>query len=82
MGWLATSLLLSIVLTVVLNVALRAWPRSGERLDDWMRDVAAPRRDDPRPPGDRGVRVIVPWKAMLVGSLVLTVVLNLVLWIL
>jgi hypothetical protein len=82
MGWLATSLLLSVVLTVVLNVALRAWPRSGERLDGWMRDVATPRPDSPRGPDDRVARVIVPWKAMLVGSLVLTVVLNLVLWVL
>ena len=73
------SLLLSIVLTVGLNVALRAFPRSGERVDRWITDISTPR---PGPDGreDR-VRVIVPWKAMIVGSIVLTVLLNLLLWL-
>ena len=84
MQWLWYSLVASVVLTVVLNAAIRLWPggaeRSARRLDDWAQRHAAPpsdgrsvRRDEPR------VRVIVPWKAMLLASVVLTVVLNVVL---
>lgn len=77
-----TSIVLSVVLTVVLNVALRASPRSRQRLDQWSTDLATPRHDPPGGPRGTGTRVIVPWKAMLIGSLALTVVLNLVLWLL
>jgi hypothetical protein len=59
----------SVVLTIVLNLGARAFPRAGERsarrLDDWA--SAQP----------SGVRVYFPWKAMLVGSIALTIVLNL-----
>ena len=62
--WLWFSILASVVLTVVLNVALRAFPPAGPR---------------PRQEPDRSrVRVIFPWRLMLAGSLLLTVVLNLV----
>ena len=70
MNWLVTSLLLSVVLTVVLNVALRAFPRAGERIGE-----RAARLAEERPNGG----VFVPWKAMIVVSLVLTVGLNLLL---
>lgn len=82
MQWLWTSLIASVVLTVVLNVAIRWWPggaqRSAARLDDWAR------RQLPDPDGTDGtdgrrVRVIVPWKAMLLVSIVATVLLNVVL---
>lgn len=71
MDWLVTSIALSIVLTVVLNVALRAFPRAGERIDR-----ALVRTTAQRPGGG----VSIPWKAMIVVSLVLTVGLNLFLW--
>jgi hypothetical protein len=79
MGWLGVSLLLSVVLTIVLNVAVRAFPGAGERLARRMSELAEPRpgttRDSSR------VKVFVPWKAMLIGSVLLTVLLNLVLWL-
>ena len=71
MSPLAISITLSIVLTVALNVALRAFPRSGERLGQKVTQLA-----EDRPAG----RVWVPWKAMIVASLALTVIANLVLW--
>lgn len=76
MQWLVVSLVLSVVLTVVLNVALRLFPRAG---DDLGRRVTgfANRAADGR--GDGRVRVWFPWKAMLVGSLVLTVLVNVLL---
>lgn len=82
--WLWFSLVASVVLTVLLNVAIRLWPggaeRSARRLDDWAQRQATPPSDG-RPGGvdEPGVRVIVPWKAMLLASVVLTVLLNVVL---
>jgi hypothetical protein len=71
--WLAISIVLSIVLTVVLNVALRAFPRAGEQIDQRLTQLA-----EERPEGG----VYFPWKAMIVVSLVLTIGLNLFLWVL
>lgn len=70
-NWLVTSIVLSVVLTVALNAGLRAFPRAGQRLDERLTRAA-----DEHPNGG----VIVPWKAMIVGSLVLTIGLNLLLW--
>lgn len=70
MSWLVPSIVLSVVLTVVANVALRAFPGAGDRIDREVTRVA-----EERPGGG----VIVPWKAMVVTSLVLTLGLNLIL---
>jgi hypothetical protein len=74
--WLAFSLVASLVLTVVLNVAIRLWPgaadRGTRRLVEWT-ERQEPREIDGRP---GQVRVIAPWKAMLIASVVLTIVLN------
>lgn len=75
MQWLVVSLVLSLVLTVVVNVVLRLVPDAGERAAramDWLTD---PGRSDGR------VRVFAPWKAMIVVSIVLTIVINVVLWL-
>jgi hypothetical protein len=74
--WLVVSLVTSVVLTVLLNVAVRLWPRAADRgvdrFTDWV-DRQAP----PRPGDEPGrVRVVVPWKAMIIASVVLTVLLN------
>ena len=70
MEWLAASIVLSIVLTVVLNVVVRLFPDASER---------AARRVE-RFGSDGHTRVFVPWKAMIVVSLLATLVLNLLLW--
>jgi hypothetical protein len=75
--WLAISLVLSIVLTVVLNLAVRAFPHASERVMNGVAGRARPSIDgEPR----RRIRMFGSWKAMLLGSLVLTLVLNLALW--
>ena len=79
MSWLVISIALSVVLTVILNVGLRAFSGSA-------RHRAAPAVMEPQWPAvdqtrHRRVRVWTPWKAMIVGSLVLTIAVNLVLWI-
>ena len=69
---LLASLVLSIVLTIVLNFAVRAFPRATDRgirrLDGWAQSV---------PDDGRRLRVYFPWMAMLIGSIVLTIALNL-----
>ena len=72
MKWLAVS----VVLTVLLNAAIRLWPGAGQRSAAWFVDWAN-RQQSATPDGGPGrVRVIAPWKAMLIGSVVLTVLLN------
>jgi len=70
MEWMAVSIVLSIVLTVALNVVLRVFPDASER---------AARRLEQSESGGR-TRVYAPWKAMIVVSLLATLVLNLFLW--
>lgn len=69
-SWLVWSIVLSVVLTVVLNVALRLFPSAGRRADDGLGRLAGRRS---------GTSVYVPWKLMLVGSIVLTILLNVLL---
>ena len=77
--WLILSIVASVALTAILNLAPMLFPnasrRAQEHLVDRMRDQQ--RRIDAPEPGPR-VRVFFPWKAMLVGSIVLTVIVNLV----
>jgi hypothetical protein len=76
MEWLVASIVLSIVLTVLLNVVLWLFPGVRERTARAVENLATS-----SPADDRRTRVIVPWKAMIVASIVLTVVVNLVLWL-
>jgi hypothetical protein len=76
--WLVVSLVLSIVLTAVVNAVLWLFPRVGPWVELKLRDLA---EGTGRADADRAgrVRVIVPWRFMLIASLALTVVINLVL---
>jgi len=77
-NWLLASIVLSIGLTLVLNLLLRLWPgagRGGDRLVDW----AERQQPETRGGDGRRVQVVAPWKAMLLGSIVLTVALNVLL---
>lgn len=78
--WLLISIVLSVILTVVVNVVLRAFPGVGRRIARGVTERAQPSADRDRGSGRR-VHVWVPWKAMLVGSLVLTIVVNLAYWL-
>jgi hypothetical protein len=69
--WLAVSIVLSIMLTVVLNVAARAFPRVSQRAGQKLAEL-----DENRPQS----RAYVPWKAMIIGSVVLTIGLNMLWW--
>jgi hypothetical protein len=76
MEWLVASIVLSVVLTVVLNVVVRAVPGAGDAIGRKAHELTA---RDRHAGDDRRVRVWFPWKAMLLGSIALTVLLNLVL---
>jgi len=76
MQWLAVSIVVSVVLTVILNVALRIFPGTGRRVARGM-DHWAARASHETGTSDRRVRVWTPWKAMLIGSLILTIIVNL-----
>jgi hypothetical protein len=78
--WLVISIVLSVILTVILNIGLRAFPQAGERAARGLEQMAS--RGSERGDGDDGrARVYVPWKAMLLVSLGLTLALNLLIWI-
>ena len=80
MSWLVTSIVLSVVLTVVLNLGLRMFRGAGPRNTSPVSEPQWFEADETRT-SERRVRVWMPWKGMLLGSLILTIVVNLVLWI-
>jgi glycerol uptake facilitator-like aquaporin len=80
MTWLGISIVLSLLLTIVLNVGLRMFPDAGRRAARGLAPPSLPGADEGRERNHR-VRVWVPWKAMIVGSVILTIVVNLLLWI-
>ena len=80
MRWLLISVGLSVFLTVLLNVGLRAFPHARQRLAQSLAKLTSPTAGDPRT-NDGRVRVFIPWKAMILASVILTIVVNVVLWI-
>jgi hypothetical protein len=73
------SILLSLLLTIVLNILVRLFPGGARRASNWLDDMSA-RRTDEQTQSRRGVRIVVPWKAMIAVSIVLTVAINVLLW--
>ena len=72
------SIIGSVVLTIVLNILPLFFPNAADKLqrkieDNARRSIEQHQNDDlPK------VKVFLPWKAMLIVSVVLTVVLNLI----
>lgn len=75
MNWLVFSILASVGLTVVLNVVPRMIPGASDRVTRRIETWTAAHPDDSSLPRRR-VKVVFPWKAMLIGSLLLTLILN------
>lgn len=80
MTWLGISIVLSLLLTIVLNVGLRLFPDAGRRVVRGMTQSSS-RSAGERRPGNHRPRIWTPWKAMILVSLILTIGLNLVLWL-
>lgn len=80
MRWLVISVGLSVILTVLLNDGLRAFPAAGQRAARRLATLTSPIADGART-NDRRVRVFIPWTAMILGSLILTILVSMVSWI-
>jgi len=80
MTWLGISIVLSLLLTIVLNVGLRLFPDAGRRVVRGMTQPSLPSAGERRPSNHR-LRLWTPWKVMILGSVILTIAVNLVLWL-
>jgi hypothetical protein len=78
MTWLGVSIVLSLLLTIILNAGLRIFPDAGRRVTRGMPQHSLP-GDGVSGPSNH--RLWAPWKTMILGSVILTIVLNLVLWL-
>jgi len=80
-NFLLTSLIGSIVLTLALNLLPALFPNAAAKAErkivEKMQETHSNRVD----PNTPKVRVFFPWKAMLIGSLILTVLVNMVGWL-
>ena len=77
-NFILTSIIASVVLTFVLNILPLLFPNAAakvqKKIEDNARQAIEQHEDDDRP----RVQVFFPWKAMLIGSVVLTVLVNIV----
>jgi hypothetical protein len=82
-SWLLVSIVGSLVLTVLLNVLPMLFPKTARRAQERIIEEIQKQHnweDDADRPGPT-VKVFFPWKSMLIGSLVLTVLMNLISWL-
>lgn len=76
--FLITSLIASVVLTLVLNLAPMLFPKSSQKIERKVHDKLNESLANQESGNGPKVRVFFPWKAMLVISLLLTVLVNVV----
>lgn len=80
MNFLIVSIVGSILLTVLLNTLPLLFPNAAasvqRKMEENARRMIEQHEDDNRP----RVKVFFPWKAMLIASVVLTVLVNLISW--
>lgn len=81
MNFLIISIVASIVLTLVLNLLPLLFPKAAasaqRKLEENARRMIDQHEDEQRP----RVKVFFPWKLMIVGSIVLTLLVNLIAWL-
>jgi hypothetical protein len=77
-NFIINSIIASVVLTIALNVLTLLFPNAAakaqKKLEENAKRAIEQHEDDARP----RVKVFFPWKAMLIGSIVLTILVNLV----
>ncbi|MEE9319568.1 MAG: hypothetical protein V3U76_03900 [Granulosicoccus sp.] len=70
----------SVVLTILINVLPLLIPKSAQKVEHKLQEkISKTLTDDEQGPRQR-FRVFFPWKAMLIASLVMTVLVNVVGW--
>ena len=72
------SIIASIVLTVVLNVLPLLFPNAAAKLQKKLEENARKAIEQHGDVSRPRVKVFFPWKAMLIGSIVLTALVNLI----
>jgi len=77
-NFLVHSLIASVVLTVLLNVLPMIFPKSSQKVERKVHEKISESLAQQEEGNQPRVRVFFPWKAMLIASLVLTVVVNLI----
>jgi len=77
-NFIVLSVIASVVLTVLLNVLPMLFPKSSEKVERKVHEKISESIARQEEGSQPRVRVFFPWKAMLLVSLVLTVVVNLV----
>ena len=79
MQWLIVSVVLSVVLTLAANAALRVFPELGPHVARWVTSMTESEAERSARPSR--VRVVFPWKAMILVSIILTALLSLLRWV-
>ena len=77
-NFITYSIIGSIVLTIALNVLPLLFPNAATKLQKKMEENAKRAIEQHEDDNQPRVKVFFPWKAMLIGSLVLTVLVNLI----
>ena len=75
------SIIGSIALTLLLNVLPLLFPNAADKLQKKIEENARSSIEKHKDNNQPRVKVFFPWKAMLIGSLVLTVLVNLIGWL-
>ena len=76
--FLLTSLIASVILTLALNFLPVLFPKTAEKAERKIVEAVQKQHDDRVDPNTSKVRVFFPWKAMIIISLVLTILVNVV----
>jgi hypothetical protein len=77
-NFLIISLIGSVLLTLALNLLPAIFPNAAATAERKIVEKMQETHDDRLDPNTPKVRVFFPWKAMLIGSLILTVLVNIV----
>jgi hypothetical protein len=77
-NFITYSIIGSIVLTIALNVLPLLFPNAATKLQKKIEENAKRSIEQHEDNNQPRVKVFFPWKAMLIGSLVLTVLVNLI----
>ena len=76
--FLTYSIIGSIVLTIIMNVLPLIFPNAAAKMQRKIEENARRAIEQHEDNNQPRVKVFFPWKAMLIGSLVLTVLVNLI----
>lgn len=77
-SFLVQSLIASVVLTLLLNLIPRLFPKASAKAERRVIDGMNRALQDQESGSRSRVKVFFPWKAMLIGSIILTVLVNLI----